>query len=84
MEKELLLVVDRFEGGSAVCIDDDENVFNLDKAALSGLAEGDCFLARIDGNKVCFVRALPDETARRKEEAAAMLAALFSKNNGQG
>ena len=81
MKNELLLVVDRFEGDFAVCVDDDENVFNLDKTALSGLTEGDCFLAERDGDKLCFVRALPDETARRKAEAAAMLAALFSKNN---
>jgi hypothetical protein len=81
VKKELLLVVDRFEGGFAVCVDDDENVFNLDKTALSDVAEGDCFLAARDGDKLCFVKALPDETARRKAEAAAMLAALFSKNN---
>lgn len=81
MENELLLVVDRFEGDFAVCVDDDENVFDLDKTALSGLNEGDCFLAARDGDKLCFVKALPDETARRKAEAAAMLAALFSKNN---
>jgi hypothetical protein len=81
VKKELLLVVDRFEGGFAVCVDDDENVFNFDKTALSDVAEGDCFLAERDGDKVSFVRALPDETARRKAEAAAMLAALFAKNN---
>lgn len=84
MKKELLLVVDRFEGSFAVCIDDDENVFNINKTALSGLAEGDCFLAEQDGDALCFVRDLPDETARRRAEAAAMLAALFSKNKGQG
>ena len=82
VEKELLLVIDRFEGSFAVCIDDDENVFNLDKAGLASLAEGDCFLAQADGNNFRFVRALPDETARRKAEAASMLAALFLKNNG--
>ena len=66
MEKELLLVIDRFEGSFAVCIDDDENVFNLDKAGLASLAEGDCFLAQADGNNVRFLRALPDETARQR------------------
>ena len=79
MKKELLLTVDRFEGRLAVCFDDSENEFNIEKITLPDIKEGDCFLAEFSEEKITFIKTLPEETARRREEAAAMLAALFSK-----
>ena len=81
MKDEFILVIDRVEGDIAICMDDCEKIFAIPVATLVGLGEGDCFLAEDNGG-VRFVRALPEETARRKAQADSMRAALFSKNKG--
>lgn len=83
MKKEILLTIDRFEGRFAVCFDDEEREFNIERIVLPDMKEGECFLAEQDGDKFCLVRALPEETARRRAEAEAMLSAIFSKNKGK-
>jgi hypothetical protein len=83
MKKEIFLTIDRFEGRFAVCFDDEEREFNIERIALPDMKEGDCFLAELTEEKLAFVRALPEETARRRSEAEAMLSAIFSKNKGK-
>ena len=81
MKNEFILVIDRVEGDLAICMDECEKTFVIPVSTLAGMGEGDCFLAEDNGG-VRFVRALPEETARRKAQADSMLAALFSKNKG--
>jgi hypothetical protein len=79
MKNEKLLVIDRFEGDVAVCLDDEERAFDLPRTAVADLGEGECFRAAVEGERVEFIKAMPEETARRRAEAEAMLASLFGK-----
>ncbi len=44
-----MLVIDRFEGDSAVCVDDEGNTTVLDRGALTGRVREGAVLAEADG-----------------------------------
>ena len=72
--------VDRIEGDIAVCISDDDVKVEIAVSELVGLTAGDVFLARLDGDMLCDVIAMPEERDRRIERNRKRLHDLARRN----
>ncbi|MDE6148984.1 MAG: DUF3006 domain-containing protein [Ruminococcus sp.] len=68
-----MLSIDRFEGGYAVCVDDEENIVNIKKSLIEGNAVSGDIIEEKDSIYVI----LKDETKRRKEEIKKLQDELF-------
>lgn len=80
-EQRETFAVDRIEEGYIICIRDrDERVFTLEPGTHDTLLPADVFSAVVCGDTLCDILPLPEETARRKEEAKARLKRLFGKS----
>lgn len=65
--------IDRFEGGYAVCVDDEENIVNIKQSLIRENAVPGDIIEEKDG----FYITLKDETKRRKEEIKKLQDELF-------
>lgn len=80
-ESRETFAVDRIEEGYLICIRDrDEQVFTLEPGTLPALQPADVFSAVVCGDTLTDILTMPEETARRKEEAKARLKRLFGKS----
>lgn len=68
-----MLSIDRFEGGYAVCVDDEENIVNINQSLIRENAVPGDIIEEKDG----FYITLKDETKRRKEEIKKLQDELF-------
>ena len=68
-----MLSIDRFEGGYAVCVDDEENIVNINQSLIEENAVSGDIIEEKDGIYVI----LKDETKRRKEEIQKLQDELF-------
>ncbi len=68
-----MLSIDRFEGGYAVCVDDEENIVNINQSLIRENAVPGDIIEEKDG----FYIILKDETKRRKEEIKKLQDELF-------
>lgn len=80
-ESRETFAVDRIEEGYLICIRDrDEQVFTLEPGTLPALQPAGVFSAVVCGDTLTDILPMPEETARRKEEAKARLKRLFGKS----
>lgn len=77
----LKLVLDRFEGDVAVCLDDDSNKYHISSAILDDICEGDIFKVEFDGESFSCPVALKDETEQKKSDISKRMKKLFSMNH---
>ena len=68
-----MLSIDRFEGVYAVCVDDEENIVNINQSLIRENAVPGDIIEEKDG----FYIILKDETKRRKEEIKKLQDELF-------
>lgn len=80
-EKEIRLALDRIESGIAICLDEDERVYHFSADSLTGIREGDLFLALVgsDGTVIVLDR-LEDENADRHARNRSRLDRLFGRS----
>ena len=68
-----MLSIDRFEGGYAVCVDDEENIVNINQSLIRENAVPGDIIEEKDG----FYIILKDETKRRKRRNKKLQDELF-------
>ena len=67
MEKKIFSL-DRFEGNTAVCISDDDDVIDVPCDSLPALHAQDVFSARIENGTLVDIIPMPEERDRRIKE----------------
>ena len=79
-KKEIRLALDRIESGIAICLDDGEQAYRFSADALTGIKEGDLFLALVgsDGT-VSVIDRLEDENAEHHARNRSRLDRLFGR-----
>lgn len=78
MQKDIVLTLDRREGGIAVCVDDSENIYEFPAHALSEVSEGDQFKADIDEcGKITVVDLMKQQNADARRIRAERRKKLF-------
>ena len=84
----LIFTLDRFEGDFGVCLADDNEMgiyqLDVDAKALASLSEGDVFAADVTEKGLENIRALPEETNRRRSAARSKLRAILEKQKNKG
>ena len=77
---KLKLTLDRFEGGFGVCFDENDVQYDIPRASLGSLDEGDIFLISHANGVFSDAEHLKDETEAKREKIRARLNKLFEKS----
>ena len=74
----LKLVLDRFEEGIGVCLNDDNQQFLISGEILQNVKENDIFTIEFDGESFHSPKVLVEETEKKKSDVSKRMKRLFN------
>lgn len=71
------LTLDRIEESIAICLDDENNIYETEKQTLEGIKEGHSFIADIEGGRITVKDTLEEQNRLNSAERAERRRRLF-------